>query len=300
VSASQRPYVDRPVGDVAVAEVFAVEVSRQLGLQAPERIRVGMNALFRCGDVIVRVGRPSASGSLAIELAHRLLRLGISGPVPATDEVVEADGLAATCWQRIVPVHDSVDWVAVGRIVRRVHTLALDELPDGYPVPSPSTFPWWDFDAILDDVRHLIDPPALGAIERAIDRDRDWTARVATDAVLCHGDVHPGNVMMTDRGPVLLDWDLLCHAHRGWDHGMLLTLAERWGGDPSVYPAFAEGYGRSLRDDAAAATFGRLRNVAATLMRVRAGRTDPAARDEAERRLRYWRGDPDAPSWTAQ
>jgi hypothetical protein len=43
-----------------------------------------------------------------------------------------------------------------------------------------------------------------------------------------------------------------------------------------------------------------LRNVAATLMRVRAGRHDPAVRQEAERRLRYWRGDPDAPQWRAQ
>ena len=123
---------------------------------------------------------------------------------------------------------------------------------------------------------------------------------MSTDAVVCHGDVHPGNVLMTLAGPVLLDWDLLCHAHPGWDHAMLLTLAERWGGDPAVYPAFAAGYGRSLVDDRAAATFGRLRNVAATLMRVRAGRTDPSAGDEAERRLRHWRGDADAPPWTAQ
>jgi hypothetical protein len=34
-------------------------------------------------------------------------------------------------------------------------------------------------------------------------------------------------------------------------------------------------------------------------MRLRAGRMDPAARPEAERRLAYWRGDPDAPQWTA-
>jgi hypothetical protein len=43
-----------------------------------------------------------------------------------------------------------------------------------------------------------------------------------------------------------------------------------------------------------------MRNVVATLMRVRAGRTDPAAAAEAQRRLRYWRGDTDAPQWTAQ
>jgi hypothetical protein len=40
--------------------------------------------------------------------------------------------------------------------------------------------------------------------------------------------------------------------------------------------------------------------VAATLMRVAASIDDPRALPEAERRLRYWRGDPDAPPWTPQ
>ena len=105
---------------------------------------------------------------------------------------------------------------------------------------------------------------------------------------------------MTDDGPVVLDWDLMCTAPRGWDHAMLLTLAERWGGDSGVYPAFAAGYGESLADDVITRRFAELRNVAATLMRVRAGRTDPVARHEADRRLRYWRGEIDAPLWTAQ
>ena len=34
-------------------------------------------------------------------------------------------------------------------------------------------------------------------------------------------------------------------------------------------------------------------------MRLRAGRADPAAMPEAQLRLAYWRGDPDAPTWTA-
>jgi hypothetical protein len=81
---------------------------------------------------------------------------------------------------------------------------------------------------------------------------------------------------------------------------MLLTLAERWGGDVGAYPAFAAGYGVSMAEDPSARRFAELRNVAATLMRVRAGRTDPMARAEAERRLEYWRGEPEAPQWHAQ
>jgi hypothetical protein len=67
-----------------------------------------------------------------------------------------------------------------------------------------------------------------------------------------------------------------------------------------VYPAFAAGYGESLVDDETTLAFAELRNVAATLMRVRAARTNPEACAEAERRLKFWRNDPDAPPWQAQ
>jgi hypothetical protein len=92
----------------------------------------------------------------------------------------------------------------------------------------------------------------------------------------------------------------MCVANPAWDHAMLTTYAERWGGAPDVYAAFAAGYGRPQVDERLAPALGELRNVAATLMRVRAGRNDPTAAEEAERRLRYWRGEVGAPTWRAQ
>jgi hypothetical protein len=79
-----------------------------------------------------------------------------------------------------------------------------------------------------------------------------------------------------------------------------MTWTERWGGQVGIYESFAEGYGRSFRNDELGEAIAELRLVAATLMRVRAGRTNPAAAAEAELRLRYWRGDGDAPQWHAQ
>ena len=116
--------------------------------------------------------------------------------------------------------------------------------------------------------------------------------------MICHGDVHPDNVVMTTDGPVLLDWDTMCLGPPGWDHAMLLRLP-RWGWPARWYDDFAAGYGRSLADDPVANALADLRLVAATLMRLRAARDDPAAMPQAELRLAYWRGDPDAPTWTA-
>ncbi len=297
---ADRPFVDRPVGDVEAATELAGAVARARRLGTPVLMRVGMNALYRAGDVVIRVGRPSAPAELAVELAHRLRDLGVPAPVPAAQDVYVDGELAATCWAQLVATEAPIDWAEVGRVIRRVHALTRSDLPDGYPVPRPTSFPWWDFEALLADVGPEIDGEARAGLGAAIERNSQWVRMDPAESVICHGDVHPGNVVMTSAGPVLLDWDLMCEAPPGWDHAMLLTLAERWGGESRAYPEFAAGYGRSLADDVATRRFAELRNVAATLMRVRAGRTDPRARAEADRRLRYWRGDPNAPQWQAQ
>jgi aminoglycoside phosphotransferase (APT) family kinase protein len=294
-----RPFVDRPVGDVDRARTLAMRVAHDLDLPDPVLLRAGMNALFRAGDVIVRIGRPSAPAELSIELASRLRDQGIAAPTPAAADVHIEGDLSATCWVRLVDSGEPIDWREVGAIVRRVHALAPADLPDGYPLPPPTAFPWWDFETMMAELGAEIDDAARAGLEQAIERNAAWRQLDGVN-VVCHGDVHPGNVVMTADGPVVVDWDLMCTAPPGWDHAMLLTLAERWGGDPRVYPEFAEGYGDSLADDVTTQRFAELRNVAATLMRVRAGRTDPVAREEAERRLRYWRGDGDAPPWHAQ
>ena len=153
---------------------------------------------------------------------------------------------------------------------------------------------------MLDDACPELDSRALEGLRAAIERHREWLDPERDELVVCHGDVHPGNVMMSADGVVLLDWDLLCLGPRGWDHAPMMTWATRWGGRLGDYEAFAEGYGKSMRGEPQAEAIAELRLVAATLMRVLTGRRDPAARAEAMQRLRFWRGEPDAPQWTAQ
>jgi Ser/Thr protein kinase RdoA (MazF antagonist) len=293
-----RPFVDRPPGSVAGAAALAERAAARWRLPPPSFVRVFMNAIFTAGDVVLRVSRPTAPAQSSIELARLLTTVGVRVPAPARDDAIVEGDLAVTAWERLVPVDGEADWHAVGEMVARVHALAPDLLPPAYPLPNGEDFPWWQFDVLLDDVGDLLDPSARIGIEAALDRYGGW-AGGGVERVVCHGDVHPGNVMATTAGTVLLDWDLLCRAPAAWDHAALVTWATRWGGPPHWYAAFASGYRRSMSDDPVAVALAELRLVAATLMRLRAGRTDPAAMPEAQRRLAYWRGDPDAPSWTA-
>jgi Ser/Thr protein kinase RdoA (MazF antagonist) len=295
---SDRPFVDRPPGPVGDATALAERAARHWRLPEPVLVRVFMNAIFSAGDVVLRVGRPSAPAEAALDLARLLAGRGVRVADPARDDAFQDGELAVTAWERLELVSSDPDWRAAGSMVAEVHGLAEDDLPPEYPLPHGEDFPWWQFDALLADVGQLLDPAARDGIEAAIDRHGRW-ADGAVDRVVCHGDVHPGNVVATTSGTVLLDWDLLCLAPAAWDHAALLPWASRWGGPPQWYAEFAEGYGRSLTDDPVARSLAELRLVAATLMRLRAARENPAAMPEAQRRLAYWRGDPSAPTWTA-
>ena len=294
-----RPYVDRPIADGVAASRAARIAAERWGLRQPETLRVGMNAIFRCGEVVLRVSCPTAPARLSLELARLLTAHGVEVPLPAREQPIEAEGMSVTAWPFVEEEQAGVDWRRVGEQLASVHQIHVDELPYGLPTPSPVDFAWWDFERLLADVTTRLDEAARIGIESALDRNAGWDSFGELDVVVCHGDVHPGNVMQGPSGPVLIDWDLLCLAPSGWDHAPMMTWAERWGGEPGWYDEMAVGYGRSMRGDRWAERFAELRLLAATLMRVKASMQNEAAWPEADRRLALWRGDGDAPVWQA-
>ena len=284
--------------DEGVLTDAAQRAAKRWGYTTPQLVRVGANGVFECGDVILRVGRATASMGKALRFADRLELLGVRAARPARNDWFEDErGLSVTAWQRINFLPGAaVDWERVGAMVALVH--GIDPVGVDHPLPFCGDFPWWDFDRLLASAAS--DPEAHQLLSATVERHRWWYERARSEPlVLCHGDVHPGNVLVDADGPVLIDWDLLCVGPPAWDHAALHTWTARWGGQPGIYEAFAAGYGRAVDEDMLEA-LSELRLVAATLMRLDRASEDPRHRREADRRMRYWRGEPDAPVWQPQ
>jgi aminoglycoside phosphotransferase (APT) family kinase protein len=67
-------------------------------------------------------------------------------------------------------------------------------------------------------------PPQQGLLERKIraanglsDLTRatalDVLARLSNDSAVCHGDFHPDNILMSSRGPIIIDWSYASHGN---------------------------------------------------------------------------------------
>ena len=295
----QFPLVVEPPGDAAPLIEAAARAAEIWHLPPPELLRVGANGVFASDDVVLRVSRATAPMGVALKLASRLGALGVRVSAPARRDWLDFDGgLSVTAWQRIdVEPGAPIDWERVGAMVAKVHLLDPETVE--HPLPFCADFPWWNFDEMIHEADR-VDPEARAGLTRAL-TDNEWWIGAARRSrlVVCHGDVHPGNVLVDAHGPVLIDWDLLCVGPPEWDHGPLMTWTERWGGEPGIYEAFAAGYGKPI-DGGVAEAIAEMRLVAATLMRLRRARLDPQYCEEAKRRLAYWRGDPRPPMWRAQ
>ena len=62
-----------------------------------------MNAIYRSGDVVLRISEPSAPARASLALAERLLATGLRVTRPVRTDTYGSAGLHATAWEYIEP-----------------------------------------------------------------------------------------------------------------------------------------------------------------------------------------------------
>lgn len=128
-------------------------------------------------------------------------------PAPAAHEFIDVGSRCGIVFQRVVGVSlfDAVrsrPWTLF-RAVRQLAVLHASihrrEAPPGLPSQRE-----WIADGI--DAAPYLPAPERTAAKAALAALPDGTA-------LCHGDFHPANVLLTPRGPVVIDWDTATRGH---------------------------------------------------------------------------------------
>lgn len=155
---------------------------------------------FGAGSVVklLRPGIPATWAELEASLTAAVHARGL--PTPAVHDVVELEGRAGVVFEHIegpsmwTGMLGSVD--AADRLARDLASLHLTIQAELAPAALPS---------LVERTTEKVDAAgSLSAEERA------EANRLASDldgaAGLCHGDFHPGNVILAGDGPVIIDW----------------------------------------------------------------------------------------------
>jgi Ser/Thr protein kinase RdoA (MazF antagonist) len=272
------------------------------GIKDPiEPLRTSDNHVFRAGDVVIRVAPRSANVSGQVALARWLVSEGfpVAAPLAGPDVV---DGAKLSLWEYIhADEHRPTDFEQLGEVVARLHGVPSARLENVVELPFCGDAAWLavERNLALAEAANLVEADGLVALRRQCAALRSWRSRARRDVlVVCHGDVHPRNVLMRGDEVVIIDWDAVCVGPPAWDHAPLLTWADRWGGSAGTYRDFARGYGADLSESSLAQELAAVRLLAPTINMIIKGADSPAHAAEARARMRYWLGDPAAPAWT--
>ena len=186
---------------------MATETPRERG----PLIGLGRTAdIYAWGDdqalKLYHAGWPRTSAEYEAQISRVVAAMGVHAP--ATDGMIEFDGRYGIVFERLVGssmLHlvAAKPWT-IGNAVRTFTDLHLSlhaRVDTASDLPSQRerlARQIADAFAVSDRVRAA----ALGRLEQLPDGN-----------ALCHGDYHPDNVLVTRRGPIIIDWGSACRGH---------------------------------------------------------------------------------------
>lgn len=130
-------------------------------------------------------------------VAHAITEAGI--PTPAAGEIVNVNGRRGLIYERVSGISMLQDMNArPWMILRHARTLAdLHVQINLLSIPGLHSYK----DGLMHTVQRA---PHLD--DELRDKVLNHLASLADGVLVCHGDFHPGNVLLTDEGAVIIDW----------------------------------------------------------------------------------------------
>ncbi|MEW2143275.1 aminoglycoside phosphotransferase family protein [Micromonospora vinacea] len=244
--------------------------------------------LNRARRLLVRLypaGTPVEGISQELTVCWYLDRHGLRVPQPAEIDagqpILLGDGRWCTIWRLLDGRADAVpDYYRLGVRLRLLHAVPLPD--ESWPwSPVPRIAAW------IEGI-HAHDPSWLPAgavpwLRRRMAAAEDRISRLEpdTDQVFCHGDPHPGNLLRTADGDLLVDYEYAGVGPREWDLSEIRCHARRFGLTAADRQAFLAGYGAGsfIASPRTAETLVEVRELMLTtwaIYRTLSARADPA------------------------
>jgi aminoglycoside phosphotransferase (APT) family kinase protein len=252
-------------------------------------MRLGENALYKLASapIVVRIARtmdywPTVAKEVEVArwLADQDLPAGRLS-VPA-DQPLAADGHPVTFWEFIPgEVAMPEDIALLGRAMRQLHHL-----------PSPTTFTLPRTD-ILSRIRPRVaaSPVSDEDKEVLLKRCKELQKEIShlefpLGECAIHGDAHIKNLMISDNGPVLIDFENFSWGQPEWDLSMTATeyVTAGWWTDQQ-YREFTNAYGFDIRDWNGFATLRATHEIKMTTWIMQNVNNSPEIKAEFETRM---------------
>jgi aminoglycoside phosphotransferase (APT) family kinase protein len=237
-----------PSFSAATAREVLAEACELTGLDGADAhlIRLGENALYHlpAAAVVVRIARTMdywRDASKEVAVSRWLQSSGFSAArVHHLAQPIEVSGHPVTFWQFIEGRNGSLaDIALLGTLLRRLHKM---------PRPLEFELPHED---ILGRVGGRIDSAPVPSADKEflLTRFHELSTGVASlryplAAAPTHGDAHVQNLMISDGGPILIDFERFAWGHPEWDISMTATEYQTagWWTD-AEYGSFVDAYG---------------------------------------------------------
>lgn len=288
---------DRAQWNVVTAETVARRALKQRGLCGDVTLmRFGSNGVFhsQSNDLVVRVSNENRDVGFRASKLLAERGLDVLGPVisQAPDQI---DGFHVLYWPYKQAISSEIDFRHLGTVVRQVHDSTPWLAPAlGLTDASADNLRLAQFSRIEKRLKQLDRFSVFSSREIKMlwlahaELTKAWEALVWPRLSILHGDVIPGNVVMSVSNQYLLDLDDICIGPVATDHASMLTQVRFFGLREHAYHDFTDGYGHDFCDDVSADILVQIRALSATTWFLRLAEARVALVSEARRRMSYW------------